>query len=1847
MRETIAIAGMACRFPGAADPAALWENVLAQRQAFRRIPRERMSRDDYWSADASTPDKTYSFHAALLTGYEFDRAVFRVSRATFDSADLAHWLALDVAAAALADAGIDPPAASTGVIVGNTLTGDGSRAGALRLRWPYVRRVIESVLPPAACAAHLDELERRFKEPFAPIAEDSLAGSLSNTIAGRICNHFGFSGGGYTVDGACSSSLLAVTQACAALAAGEIDFALAGGVDLSIDPFELIGFAKCSALARERMFVYDRRANGFLPGEGCGFVALMRRGDAEAAGARIYATIRGWGISSDGHGGLIRPEVEGQRLALQRAYRKSGVTIDDVTLFEGHGTGTPAGDPVELAALASELTVPRERYVGSIKANIGHTKAAAGIAGLLKATLALHHGVVPPITGCGEPREELLARDAKLRITHEPRPWPHAAPSVAAVSAMGFGGINTHIVLEAEAPARAMLTTSERRMASTPQDAELFLFAASTREDLLSEVAAVATHADSLSLAELADLSEHLGRDIQRRPHRLAVVASTPEELGRALRGGVQVAGGAGRITFLFSGQASPLRSDAGAWARRFPELDLDALHRDARLDEARTLGGTAHAQPAIAAASLAALRTLRHLGIEAACAVGHSLGELTALAWAGALDEADLFTIVLARGAAMQRVAGTGAMLVLACDEHTARDFDTCVAATNARDQTVLSGPRADLERVAARAATRGIAATFLPVAAAFHSPAMAPAAEALRAALAQTRRNPLRRKIISTITGAPLDSNAELTRLLCDQLTSPVLFARAIDAAAEQTDLFIEVGPGTVLTELVSRSTGRRCLATDACGASLRGLLECIGAAFEAGAPLRLDRLFGTRFSRPIELGHRPRFIESPCETRSERPTDGPADVSPAEQTGADADAVTAPLDLLRELIAARTELPLALVEPSSRMLSDLHLSSIIVARVVGEAAQRLSLPPLVDPTLFANATIAETAAALERLREDGAHGQPPRAIAGIADWMRVFRIAGVETPLRSPARTGGSSWRMFGEPWPELERTLGRGLGIVAVLPDDRERCIDVLLAISGAVRDSERLVLVQTFDAAASGSGFARSLHLERPLVSVRIVNVAALDDAAAHHVAAEAMADGDFVEATYAADGTRTEPRVLLCEPEPGGITLSGDDLIVVSGGGKGIGAEAAITLATGSGSRLLLLGRSRPQDDAEVAANLARMRALGLDAEYIVADVTRREEVARALSDRRVTAIVHAAGTNAPRLIEGLDGETIRAAIAPKVGGLGALRDSVDGDALRLLVTFGSVIARTGMRGEAHYALANEWLACDTAAFAASHPRCRTVCIEWSVWSGGGMGARLDAVESLRQQGVTPLDPERALEILAALVHGRGPSPVLVCGRLGDPPTLRFDAAEAPLLRFLETARVVYPGVELVADSSISARSDPYVLDHLFSGEPLLAAVIGLEAMAQAATALTGAAPGTFRDVELRRPITVPVNGQITLRVATLAGEDGVAAAVRSSENGFQLDHFRATLAPPSPARPHAPLVIPDSVVAEGADVYRLLFHTGRFRRVTGYRALDAVSCIAEIEPCGETWFHRYAPRELLIGDPGVRDAAIHALQACVPQHVVLPEAIGELAIFAQLPATPVFVAAHETSRDEATFVYDLSLIDGSGRLLESWRGLRLRAVASRALEDLPPSLWGPYLERAVDAPGLRIVAGRLTSDAAMQRAAATATLPIRRGDGKPSIPNSPLLVSASHAGPITIAVAHAQAVGCDLQQLDGASRELAGGGTLVSLAAAEARETHDLGAARVWSAREALKKATANGAGPLVFDSCGPLLRVTFRAGAFRIDTFRIAGHIAAISWGEAVLRERKETSRVTTRTD
>lgn len=1912
----IAIVGAACRYPDANSPEELWENVLAQRRAFRRIPAERLSLADYFSADRAVADAIYSTEAAVIADYEFDRNRFRVAGGTFRAVDMTHWLALEVAADALAAAGFPDaegmPRAETGVYLGNSLTGEFSRANLMRLRWPYVRRVLDAALarrdwPAMERSSFLAALEESYKAPFPAVNDETLAGGLSNTIAGRICNYFDFKGGGYTVDGACASSLLSVATACSALTAGDIDMALAGGVDLSLDPFELIGFSKVGALAAEEMRVFDLHSAGFWPGEGCGAVVLMREEDALRQRREILASICGWGISSDGSGGLTRPEVEGQMLAMMRAYRRAGFGIETVGYFEGHGTGTGVGDTTELKALSQARREAGAECppaaLGSIKANIGHTKAAAGMAGLLKATLAAHYRLLPPTTGWNEPHPAIADEGHQLRLLRQGEVWTEDRPLRAAVSSMGFGGINAHVVLEGQKSARRRgPSPRERKLLGSVQDAELFLLAADSGEDLerkLEELEAVAAR---ISRSDLADLACHLAESNPAGTNRAALVVSRPNDLVAGLKRvrewlakgierrldvdtDVMLGSGVSRpsIGYLFSGQGTGFSRDGGRWSRRFPSVD--DWYAVADIPRNGSDAATEIAQPAIIAASLAGLEILNRCGIEAAVAVGHSLGELAAYHWAGAIDKPALLRLARARGRGMaEHGRSGGAMASIGAGEETVGPAiagrSLVLAGLNTPLQTVISGEAAAIDEMLDLFKGAGIAATKLNVSHAFHSPFMESAADVLLTALDKESFQPLAADVVSTITGAPLSADADLRQLLFRQMTTPVWFAQAVGQAQGKVDLWIEVGPGHVLAGMMPRLSDIPAVALDAGGSSLKGLWKAVAAAFVLGAPVSTEALVEGRFRRPFDLKHQLRFLTNPCELAPAGDVES-APVSPIKTAEAAQTVpmsangrvgptpMQTPLDVVRRMAAARAELPVETVGKDLRLLGDLHLSSIAVAQLVTESARALGLEPPVWPTEAANATIAEVAEALEELAAQGkdAPASVPDALDGIAAWVRPFAVELVEAPLvrRGVPVSASGTWTVIGGGDRPLYGTLlellpreAPGGGVAVCLPPDPgEGEIDMLLdAARQATSRKEvgRFLFVQHGGGAA---GFARALYLEVPHITVCVVDVPSDCPAAADWIATEVAAAASYTEAHYDLHGTRREPRLRVL-PDDGPRTsmpLTPDDVLLVSGGGKGIGAECALALAHVSGAKLALLGRAHPEHDAELAVNLQRMAEHGICLHYESVDITDAEAVRRSVAVIEsklgaITAVLHSAGTNVPRRLESLDRAAFLRTVRPKVTGLQNLLAAIPSDRLRLLVGFGSIIARTGMPGEADYASANEWLTRLIERWQAQHPHCRCLSIEWSVWSGVGMGERLGRLESLRRQGITPIAPEAGVAMLKdLLVRRSSPVAVVVAGRFGEPPTLSVDRPEMPLFRFLQRPRLHLPGVELIVEADLSLDTDPYLGDHVYQGALLIPAVLGLEAMAQTArTLMDSAETPAFEDVAFTRPVVVPRDGPLTIRLVALkTGPDRVEVALRSQETGFQTDHFRAECVFGVAAQAddfaegvtvlpaiHQPALLLDA----DRELYGgILFQRGRLQRVRSYRHLRATECVAEIQSRPDaSWFSQYLPGQLVLGDPGARDAALHGIQACIPHGTLLPTGVDRLTIRAPL-ASKSFLHAHERSREGDDFVYDVDVTDEDGAVLERWRGLQLRCVRTAALKTpWAVPLLAVYLQRRLHEliPGTsasialhegRESNRRAAGNGAMRDALGVDVPVYHRGDGKPEacVLES---ISAAHSGNLALAISGIGAVACDLEAIAARSaatwHDLLGPQrqALAELITREANDSSDTAATQVWSAAECLKKAGAGFDAPLVLAAVEADGWVLLESGTFRIATVAVA---------------------------
>ncbi|MFB9685221.1 SDR family NAD(P)-dependent oxidoreductase [Amycolatopsis plumensis] len=867
----IAIVGMACMFPQAPDLAAFWANVLAGADAVTEVPPQRWDTSLYYDPDGQG-ERTPSRWGGFLPEIGFDPLKYGIPPSSLASIEPVQLLALEAAHRALADAGYVDRAfdrARTSVVFGAEAGSDLSNAMTLR-----------SVLP-----SYVGELPSELDERLPKITEDSFPGVLANVIAGRIANRLDLGGANYTVDAACASSLTAVDVACKELTAGTSDLVLCGGADLHNGINDYLLFASAHALSPTgRSATFDSAADGIALGEGVACIALKRLADAERDGDRVYAVIKGVGAASDGRAlGLTAPRPEGQYTALTRAYRNAGVSPAHVGLVEAHGTGTVVGDRTELGTLTKVFTeagaAPGACTIGSVKSQIGHTKCAAGLAGLIKAALSVHTGVKPPTLHLSAPNPAWDPSTSPFVFQPAAQPWTAPpAERFAGVSAFGFGGTNFHVVLGAHdgvPPAQA----------ADEWPAELFTFATepAAREllDLATDVPA------GREPWRLRDLALAAARRAQGRPARLAVVASTVDELAGLLR---QALAGhdapgvfraddavAGEVAVLFPGQGS---QRPGMFAELF--VAFPDLQRYLRLDPATTetvfgpavFGETARqealarvtdtrvAQPALGMAGLAAFRLLTRAGVRPAMLGGHSYGELAALAAAGALTPEGLVHASHVRAAAILDAVPDGDPGAMAAVSASAAEVQAVLGASpvvlanhNSPRQTVISGPTADVEAAVGQLRDAGLGAKRIQVACAFHSPLVASAGEAFGAALDAIGVVRPAVPVYGNRTAAPYPASPDAIRdELAAQLGAPVRFVEQVEAMyAAGARVFVEAGPGTVLGRQVAAILGdrpHRTVGFEQPGRrGLPGFLGALAQLAVAGVPVETAWLFRGR--------------------------------------------------------------------------------------------------------------------------------------------------------------------------------------------------------------------------------------------------------------------------------------------------------------------------------------------------------------------------------------------------------------------------------------------------------------------------------------------------------------------------------------------------------------------------------------------------------------------------------------------------------------------------------------------------------------------------------------------------------------------------------------------------------------------------------------------------------------------------------------------------------------------------------------------------------------------------------------------------------------------------------------
>ena len=877
--EPIAIVGMGCRFPGDADsPEAYWQMLAAGTDAITEVPRDRWRWEDLLDGDPSAAGKmTTKWGGFVPAVYDFDAPFFSISPREALHLDPQQRLFLEVVYEALDDAGL----------VREGLRG--SRVGVF------------------AASYHSDYAQRIYGDRRL-IGAHTVTGGSHSVLANRLSFLLDVRGPSISVDTACSSSLVALHLACQSLRQEECDAALAGGVSLILSPEVSIALSKWGFLAEDgRCKTFDAGANGFVRSEGSGVVVHKRLGDALAGDDQVLAVIRGSAVNQDGGTNVLTaPSGLAQQAVVRDALQSSGLVPGDISYVEAHGTGTSLGDPIELEALAdvfADRPADRRLIIGSVKTNIGHLEAAAGIAGVMKVVMAMKEEAIPPHLHLQAPNPHFRLDESPMRVPADLEAWPRgAAPRRAGVSSFGFGGTNAHVVLE-EAPAMP-------EMPAVPAAAPFLLPLSARSRPALDELArryALLLESGIPADAECfaADLCSSAGRFRDPLEHRLAVLGDSCAELAAGLRAAVagdpapgvvigeRAPADRSDVAFVYSGQGPQwwamgreLMAAEPAFNAAISACD-EAMreHADWRLlaelnapQERSRVDETEIAQPALFAIQVALTALWRSWGVVPEAVIGHSVGEIAAAHAAGILTLAEAARLAVVRGRIMQDATGLGRMAAIGVEpaegERLAASSSgrLSLAAINAPRSVVLAGASTELQEALAALAARGVDFRELPVKYAFHSAQMDPLRERLEAALSQLAPAEATVSFYSTVTGGRLDGRLLDAKYWGRNMRQTVRFAPAVTAAAEAGHrIFLEVAPHPVLgwaVEAIVHPQGR--CAVSAClrrGKPERAsLLAAAGLLFANGVGLDWEAVLGRRkrVALPAYPWQRRRFEE-----------------------------------------------------------------------------------------------------------------------------------------------------------------------------------------------------------------------------------------------------------------------------------------------------------------------------------------------------------------------------------------------------------------------------------------------------------------------------------------------------------------------------------------------------------------------------------------------------------------------------------------------------------------------------------------------------------------------------------------------------------------------------------------------------------------------------------------------------------------------------------------------------------------------------------------------------------------------------------------------------------------------
>lgn len=812
--EPIAVISMACRFPGNADsPEALWELLKNGGDGIVEVPQERWDAEMFYDPDPEVSGKMYTKHGGFLSDIDrFDPAFFGISPREADSLDPHQRLLLQVSWEALENGGLDPNAlygSRTGVYVGISNFEYGAQ-----ILWP--------------------------EDPANITAYSGTGGSLGVT-AGRLSYTFGFTGPSMIIDTACSSSLVSTHLAMQALRLGECDLALSAGVNLIFGPQTHINFCKARMLAPDgHCKTFSEDADGYARGEGVGVLLLKRLSDAERDGDTILAVLRGSAVNQDGpSGGLTVPNGPSQVNVIRAALENARVSPDEVGYIEAHGTGTPLGDPIEIGALATVFGKGRQQRknplrVASVKTNIGHLESAAGVAGLIKSILAVHHGRIPPHCNFKAPNPNIDWKALDLEIPDKLTTWDDEV-RLAGVSSFSFSGTNSHIILSNYRT--ALQQPSENGEVPQLPEGRLLVLSSRTDPNLKALSKRVRQDLENLPAAQWEDYCESAACGRGHFNYRMAIAASSPDEAAGMLVSGQGITGKRStvprRIAFVFTGQGAQyinmgrqlyerepyFRSVIDQCEKAVGQLNgrslTELLYPDSSVDTAAALiDQTEYTQPLLFAVEYALARLWMKWGIEPEALIGHSLGELTAAAVSGLISLEDGLALVTARGRLMAEKCSKGAMAAVGMSEKDVNNLlrehtwasELTIASVNGPNSTVVAGSGEAIDRFVTELTQTDTEVKKLRVSHAFHSSLVEPMIEPFRKVVSAVTFGKSTIPLVSNVSGE-ISAAGEMADAgyWCEHIRRPVRFFDGISRLIDDGyNTFIEIGPKPTLSAL-----------------------------------------------------------------------------------------------------------------------------------------------------------------------------------------------------------------------------------------------------------------------------------------------------------------------------------------------------------------------------------------------------------------------------------------------------------------------------------------------------------------------------------------------------------------------------------------------------------------------------------------------------------------------------------------------------------------------------------------------------------------------------------------------------------------------------------------------------------------------------------------------------------------------------------------------------------------------------------------------------------------------------------------------------------------------------------